>query len=314
MALLTEYDDFHIDEPHLEDPHLEEPDLEPIEPTVPIAMTAPAAASPPPGRGSLIGLVASLIVVSLVVGFGTATLVLNARDSGSDAVAFEPAPAPTVPGTNTTLPSTTTPGSSAPRDPNETVLGGLILRQTDVPPDNLVSLLEKGTDLSVPTLDLCNGTYPSELDRTARRQVVLSDKSGAIHLSTEAVLYRDPAMSAQAFTELQSVASSCPSTPVVSPVGEGTATTKFHDAPDATWPKVASVDRLAYDFTTVDPSTGTSSHSVAVYLRRGRALVGVYFAQPDGAQIAVSGRTTIAGIVNLFETRLANAPAQPLGG
>jgi hypothetical protein len=308
VAHLTEYDDFHLDEPPLGAPPVEDPDLETI------VLTRFSAAPPPPGRGSLTGLLAALIVVSLVVGFGTATLVLNARETGSDAAAFAPLPATTVPGPITTSPSTSTPRSTAPRDPNESVLGGLILRQSDVPTADLVSLLDQGTDLSVPTLDLCNGTYPSEGDRTARRQVVLTDGKGKIHLSTEAVLYRDSAKSVQAFSELQSVASQCPSTPVASPVGEGTATTNFHAAPDAAWPKVASVDRLAYDFTTVDVSTGAASHSVAVYLRRGRALVGVYFAQPDGAQIAVSGRTTIARIVNLFETRLAKAAAQPLGG
>jgi hypothetical protein len=133
-------------------------------------------------------------------------------------------------------------------------------------------------------------------------------------MSTEAILYRAPANGVQAFNELQSVTAHCPSTPVASPVGERTATTTFRAAPDRTWPKTPTVDRLAYDFVTIDTSTGGASHSMAVYLRRGRALVGLYFTQPDDPQVAVAGRTTIAAIVALFESRLAHVPAEAIGG
>jgi hypothetical protein len=71
---------------------------------------------------------------------------------------------------------------------------------------------------------------------------------------------------------------------------------------------VTGVDRLAYDFTTTD-TTGSTTRSVAVYLRRGRALIGLYFANPTGAQEAVAGNTAIPSIVNLFERRLAAVPA-----
>ena len=54
---------------------------------------------------------------------------------------------------------------------------------------------------------------------------------------------------------------------------------------------------------------GQSQHSLAVYLRRGRALLGVYFPHPDGAQSAVKGQTSIASIVNVFATRMAQLPA-----
>jgi hypothetical protein len=133
-------------------------------------------------------------------------------------------------------------------------------------------------------------------------------------MSTEAVLYGAPAGGVQAFQELQSVTAHCPSTPVVSPVGEQTATTTFRPAPDRTWPKTPTVDRLAYDFVTTYAATGAASHSMAIYLRRGRALIGLYFMQPDDPQVAVAGRTTISGIVAVFEARLANAPAEIIGG
>jgi len=52
-----------------------------------------------------------------------------------------------------------------------------------------------------------------------------------------------------------------------------------------------------------------TSHSIAVYLQRGRALVGVYFFEPDGPQAPVAGQTTVAGIVGVFAGRLAALPA-----
>jgi hypothetical protein len=50
-----------------------------------------------------------------------------------------------------------------------------------------------------------------------------------------------------------------------------------------------------------------------VYLRRGRALLGVYFSRPDGAQITVEGQTTIQEIVGVFAARLAALPTSVVG-
>jgi hypothetical protein len=165
----------------------------------------------------------------------------------------------------------------------------------------------------MPTLDLCNGTYPSEKLRTARLQVDGFDSQGTVPLSTEAVLYANPAATAQAFAELTDVAAKCPSGPVTSHVGDPTLSTHFNAAPDGAWPQVATVQRLAFDFITTDQA-GQTQHSVATYLRRGRVLMGIYFAQPDAPQAAVSGQTTIPGIVNVFANRMAQLPASVVNG
>jgi hypothetical protein len=100
---------------------------------------------------------------------------------------------------------------------------------------------------------------------------------------------------------------------VISPVGEPTLQTQFNAAPDGSWPQVASVDRAAFDFVTTDAS-GHSQHMIAVYLQRGRALMGIYFPQPDGPQAPVDGQTTVAGIVNVFATRMANLATSTVNG
>jgi hypothetical protein len=140
---------------------------------------------------------------------------------------------------------------------------------------------------------------------------VLDAQSNLI-LSTEAVLYRDSAATTQAFAELRSVVAGCPSTPVPSPVGQPAVTTTFNAPPDAGWSQTPSVNRLAFDLTTVD-AAGKSSHTVAVYLQRGRALLGVYFSQPDGPQSAVEGQSSIPGIVGVFAARLAALPVSVVG-
>jgi hypothetical protein len=93
---------------------------------------------------------------------------------------------------------------------------------------------------------------------------------------------------------------------VISPSGEPTLTTKFLAPPDGNWPHVDSVDRVAFSFTTTG-SSGPAQHSIAVYLRRDRFLLALYFPRPDGAQSAIQGQSTVRGIVDQFAKRLARA-------
>lgn len=216
--------------------------------------------------------------------------------------------------------STSSPRSSAtttplqPTDPNASLLPSLAVRQSDIGSNLSVQLLPHGNLVrGQPTLDLCNGRYPSEAHRTARFQDAVVDQQGNEVLSTEAVLYSNPAFTVQAFNELRAVAARCPSSPVPSPVGEPTVTTHFNAAPDATWPQTPGVERLAFSFTTVDQS-GRSTPGLAVYLRRGRALVGVYFAQSAlPQQPSVGDQTTVQGIAGVFAGRLGQASGSSLG-
>jgi hypothetical protein len=253
---------------------------------------------PPRGRT----VIAILVILAFVLGLGGGLLAFRNRNATPNAATSPPG---STSGNAPVLPS---PSS----DPSASLLAGLVLQQSDVGPTETVAPLPDGTTVSgAATLDLCNGTYPSESLRTARLQVVGVDDLGDVLLSTEGVLYGTPTDTAQAFSELTSVAAHCPSTPVLSPVGEPTVTTQFGAAPDASWPQVAGVQRLAFSFTSTD-SSGNAQNLVAVYLRRGRALLGVYFSNPD-PQAPVGNQTTMAGIVNLFANRMAQLPASAIG-
>jgi hypothetical protein len=210
-----------------------------------------------------------------------------------------------APGPSTTIPP------AASSDPAAGMLSRLDVTQADAPRGYSVSLLQGGNQVAGQvTLDLCNGTYASESLRTARRQVDLTDPAGNLVLSTEAVLYASPAATSQAFSELTQRAANCPQTFLPPPPGEDglpNSKTTFAAPPDGSWPSVAGVDRLAYAFTSTDEQ-GNSDNSIAVYLRHGRALLGLYFSNPAPTEPTVAGKTTVEGIVEVFEQRLAQLP------
>jgi hypothetical protein len=267
---------------------------------------ADEAAPPRSGRA----LAAVALVVGLILGFVVVIAVVNALTANTKSpVSGALGSTPTAPAV--TPPQPTTP--AAPPDPAQSALSGLVMGPSDVAAPLSVQPLPGGDQLGQATLDLCNGTFPSEALRTARLQDAAVDGQGAAAISTEAVLYASPTGTAQAFAELKAVAASCPTTPVPSPVGEPTAVTHFNPPPDGAWPQTPTVDRLAFDFTTTD-AAGQTQHSIAVYLRRGRALVGVYFLQPNGSLGPVGGQNSIAGIVNLFAARMAQLPAAVVNG
>jgi hypothetical protein len=195
-------------------------------------------------------------------------------------------------------PSPTAPSQS--RDPSAPLLADLVVNDADVGPSLTVAGLSGGNGLTEPTLDLCNGTFPSESQRTARLQVAAVDQQqGDTVLSTEAVLYSSGAGTAAAFNELKATPAACP------------PDTRFGPAPDADWPQVATVERLAFAFDSVE-ANGDTTHRVVVYLRRGRALLGVYFFHADAPTAVVQGKTALGDVVTIFANRLAKLPVSAI--
>jgi hypothetical protein len=271
-------------------------------PAVPLHESGPDAA--PRGRGAMVAGIIALVAV--LVASGAIGYAINANSHAGSSVQVTP-PTTTPPATAGPTP-TTVPGAIVSRDPDRRVLNRLGLRAGDVSGKRTVFLYEKGNTLQDPTLDLCNAAYPSERLRSARLQLVDVNTAGDASLSSEAVLYRSPAASAQAFTEIRKARADCPSTAVASPADGTKEQTTFQAPPDGSWPHTPTVERLAYRMVT--KAKGQSSPLVTVYLRRGRALLGLYFPAPNGAQPAVGGKSSIESIVGLFEQRMAALPTK----
>jgi len=249
------------------------------------------------------------VVVGLIIGLIGVVL----TNSSSSERSSSPPESATEANPGTIPPSSTSPGTPTENnDPSAAALRSLVVMPEDVPPTASVVVLPGGVGLGEPTLNLCDGRYPSETRRSARLQDAVLDAEGRLVLSTEAVLYGDSRGTTQAFSELRSVVAACPSTPAPGRPGRAAATTRFNPPPDSAWPQTPSVSRLAFDFTT-DDGSGRPTRTVAVYLQRGRALLGVYFSQPDRPNITVDGQTTLDGIVGVFARRLAALPTSVVG-
>jgi hypothetical protein len=275
--------------------HDDEEELETLAVTRPRVPGIEEAPQPPPGRRTTGAgrAVVALVVMMLIAGVVGYAVTRQLR-SGEDFTRAITNPSPAG-------------------DPDESALGDLNVQQSDVTARYIVTLIPGGDSVAGATLDLCNATFPSERLRTARRQVAAFDTLGSVTLSTEAVLYRRPADAAQAFTELRSLTRTCPNRPVPSPTGGRTVTTTLGAAPDRSWAPFTNVERLAFDINTTDQS-GQRDHSVAVYLRRGRVLMGVYFATAAASQPIVAGETSLAGISRVFASRIAELPTSVVNG
>ena len=276
---------------------------------------APAASSPAGGRPGrklvAIGLVAGLTGLAAGVAFETTHHSTRRAAVTPPSASGRPgATRPVVPpGPQTPL---TPPSTAGPTDPASASLASVVLQQSDVAGDVTVATIPGGARVAgQTTLDVCNADYPSESLRTARLQVAARDPQGDGVVSTEAVLYQNPAATSQAFAELRAAASSCPATPVAGPNGSDPVITRFNPAPDTSWAATPGVDRLAFDMVATDAS-GEETHVIAVYLRRGRALLAVYMSDPQSVP-AVTGTTDTGAIAGVFAGRLAALPASVVG-
>jgi hypothetical protein len=133
------------------------------------------------------------------------------------------------------------------------------------------------------TLDLCDGTYPSEMLRTGRLQVSYTHPKKTVDISNEVVTYVSGGAQ-QALTEVSNVAHSC-SRKAVTRVGNG-ITTVFRTAPltDPKLPQGAVVVKLV-----IRQSEGAkhaTSTGIAIYQVKGDTLSGVYTFVAKGTTFA----------------------------
>lgn len=274
-------------------------------------------------------LIAAAVVVGLCVIVAGLLLVRPdpqnpTRTASAPTATPTPSPTPESPDP-TPQPSPSQPGPSGSAVPPggtiEATLADLVVRQRDVPNRFTVAPIPGGRSVAGgPTLDLCQGPYPSEKLRVGRLQVAAKDSQGATTLSTEAVQYDSDAATAQAFAEIRAATADC-QWDLSMDLSQGTVTSSSITADiDRSWARTAGVDRLAYRVEQTEQLSGRDSSTVVVYLKRGPLFIGLYFPQPQGRQMPVEGRDRIPSIVKVFEKRLLNTPpgsgsaAQPPDG
>lgn len=193
----------------------------------------------------------------------------------------------------------------------QAILQSISLRPSDLATGYGVQLIPGGSQVKGQvTLDLCNQTFASERLRVARRQVEdVGPTARASFLSTEAVIYTSPAATATVFSELRSAAAHCATGYVIGPQGPPANKTRLLRAPDASWPSVPGVQRLAYD-QTIATRGKPSFQAITIFLRRGRVLLGVYFEFSGKRTLptTIDGLRSIERIAHVFEERMAALP------
>lgn len=160
------------------------------------------------------------------------------------------------------------------------------------------------------SLDLCFGEYPSEDLRVGRHQVGIGQvglADGGAQVSSEAILYATPEDAAQAMGELDRARERCPDEPVEPPLDGDALTWEFTDEPDSDWPRDPRVDRQSYEFTVTNPA-GQQMTSVATYLRRGRMILALYSAPPEGPALALRNAPGQSRFTEVMTNRLLRLP------
>jgi hypothetical protein len=208
------------------------------------------------------------------------------------------------------------PGAAPGGSADDAALPRLSVHQPDVPAEYQVVLYPDGDKVvNEVTLDLCAASFPSEALRIARRQTAVVDSAQHPAFSTEAVGYQSEAATAQAFRELRDAQTNCPAGFVPSGTAGTPLRTLFNPAPDKGWaPPPAGIERLVFDMFVVDEQ-GLGARTAAIYLRRGRILLGLYYYLiPDEPFPAVEGQTTVEAISALFANRMSQLSPKVVGG
>lgn len=161
-------------------------------------------------------------------------------------------------------------------------LRGVGLRASDVASGLTVDLLPDGTSLGIPTLDFCDGTYPSEQLRVKRVQLAAFDAKGNYAgISTEVVIYQDAAAARQALREVAAVRLSCPTDKAIT-TGDGHRIRfAFHTAPGPDNAPLVGADSRVVIHSTMQVD-GQPRTVLLVYQVEGRVLAAMYAGDASG--------------------------------
>ena len=205
-----------------------------------------------------------------------------------------------------------TPDNSGVVDP--LALESIGLQPGDVSSSMTVGTIPDGDGLGAPTLDFCDGRYPSESLRVARLQRAAYDTDGNFAgISSEVVVYANAVAAKQALAEAIKVRKACPTgTEFTSRDGHKLSFT-FHSAPGpSSTPLVDANSRLVIHTTMLVDAE--KRRAFIVYQIYGRVLAALYVSEAGGKPFDQTALDSFYMLAGDFADRLRAAPQTLLNG
>lgn len=161
-----------------------------------------------------------------------------------------------------------------------------------------------GTEILDPTLDFCSSDYPSERDRTHRRQLTVT-KSGSpyLFLSSESVMYKSTSSSNQAFNELVARVKTCRETGGVLTDAGLITKYSFFELDDAS--NKMLVERAVKLHVRIGEGS-TATELFAVYQFNDKFFSGLYVVKGQGKELTKQEISDFEKIAEVFAVRLKN--------
>lgn len=194
------------------------------------------------------------------------------------------------------------------------LLESIGLQTGDVASTMQVATIPDGDNLFAPTLDFCDGRYPSEDLRVARLQRAAYDADGNFAgISTEVVVYANAAAAKQALAEAIKVRKSCPVGRVFTTRDGHALSFAFHSAPGPANTPLVDADSRLIIHTTMNVD-GEKRRAFLVYQIFGRVLAAVYVSEAGAKPFEQTALDSFYALAGDVADRLRSAPQALLNG
>lgn len=205
-------------------------------------------------------------------------------------------------------------GDTALDDPVQQMLADVGLLQSDFSGGYTVALAQpEGDSLGVPTLDFCDGVYPSDQLRVTRRQVEATGASSPFsYLSTEIVQYVSITAAQQALGEIITTAQRCKSGYQYVDADGMSHTLKFHAAPGPSSTVLVPLQNRAI-FHYTDTSSDFTDTALLAYQVHGNVLAAFYSVVDGEAPMTQTELDVAYGLISKVTSRLLSLEGSDIG-
>ena len=199
------------------------------------------------------------------------------------------------------------PNGATPRPQKSSAMDSIGLQPGDIGGSLTIATIPDGNTLGAPTLDFCDGTYPSEMLRVSRLQKAAYDANGNfVGLSSEVVVYQNKAAAQQALAEAIAARKSCPTNKPFTSKDGHELSFGFHSAPGPVKTPLVDADSRLIVHTTMSVD-GVKRRAFLVYQIYGRVLAALYVSEEGSKPFDQAALDSFYALAGDFADRLRSA-------